>query len=241
MSPSITQPGEAALQSELVRYSLPPVRRDPGLWLAWVNSICLAFLVVGIIGLRRPTAVERVLPPLKPREISVLELPAPPPLAPAEVVAAERIEVAPDLPALPASVPVLLEQPEVVFSVPGVGDVLVSQSPAALPPWDALEMPVAEPRQAPVDLGSSLGTRYFPAPQWTTRLMQARMSGTVVLLITVDNSGAVTDIAVAQSTGFRALDEHTVNHVKRHFIFPIGRGVLTYELPVQWDNPLTRR
>jgi TonB family protein len=92
-----------------------------------------------------------------------------------------------------------------------------------------------------VTLAGQLGSRFFPAPQWTTRLMQSRAAGTVIMLITVDNGGNITNIDVVQSTGFRELDEHTVNHVRRRFTFAVGQGVVHYELPIQWDNPLVKQ
>lgn len=236
MRSAIAQTGEPAVRSELARFCLPSTRRETGLWLAWVNSVCLVFLVVGVMGVRTPLPRERAREPVEASNIPVVELPLTAPTPRVMRRAEESVAPVVEAVAMPTPVVVTWEQPSVVFAVPEVGEIL-----ATVPPLKSVSSPSFIPLPAPVDLARDLGTRYFPAPQWTPRLMQARMSGTVVLLITVDNNGGVQEIRIRQSTGHRALDEHTVNHVKRYFVFPTGRGVLTYELPVEWDNPLTRR
>src|SRR5436190_601972 len=53
-----------ALSSDLARLSLPAEYRDQYRSLAWVNSICFLFLVIGAIGLRAPTVVVRQINPV---------------------------------------------------------------------------------------------------------------------------------------------------------------------------------
>src|SRR5213593_1260834 len=59
--------GGYQLSDDLARLCLPSEFKDSYRTLAWVDSICLAFLVIGIIGLRPPKIVERPVTP--PQEI----------------------------------------------------------------------------------------------------------------------------------------------------------------------------
>src|SRR5271166_3142574 len=51
------------LRDDLARLCLPAAQRDPDRMLAWVNSICLLFLLIGLLGARR-TAID--IPPVPP-------------------------------------------------------------------------------------------------------------------------------------------------------------------------------
>src|SRR5438552_18320923 len=57
--------GEAApgyaLSSDLARLCLPAEFKDSYRKLAWVNSICFLFLVIGLLGLKAPRVVQRPL------------------------------------------------------------------------------------------------------------------------------------------------------------------------------------
>src|SRR5438094_257466 len=79
-----------ALSSELARLCLPAEYRDDTRTLAWVNSICFLFLVIGLIGLKAPKVVVRPLNP--PAEI------VPVVLAPPEEPPKTEPEVKPDEP-----------------------------------------------------------------------------------------------------------------------------------------------
>src|SRR5260370_31134169 len=53
-----------ALSDDLARLCLPAQFKDSYRKLAWVDSICLLFLIIGLIGLKAPPVVERpVVPP----------------------------------------------------------------------------------------------------------------------------------------------------------------------------------
>src|SRR5438552_17170386 len=71
--------GEAApgyaLSSELAKLCLPAEFKDSYRRLAWVNSICFLFLVVGLVGFKAPKVVVRPLK--KPPEIMEVYLPPP--------------------------------------------------------------------------------------------------------------------------------------------------------------------
>ena len=52
------------LKDELARLCLPEAGRDPDRLLAWANSVCLAFLLIGLFGARRGLVDIRAVPPL---------------------------------------------------------------------------------------------------------------------------------------------------------------------------------
>src|SRR5271169_4875524 len=52
------------LKGELARLCLPQANRDANLKLAWVNSVCLLFLLIGILGARRGLIAIKPAPPL---------------------------------------------------------------------------------------------------------------------------------------------------------------------------------
>src|SRR5438093_11445700 len=59
--------GRYQLSDELARLCLPAEYKDSYRTLAWVNSICFLFLLIGVVGLRPPKVVERpVNPPSEP-------------------------------------------------------------------------------------------------------------------------------------------------------------------------------
>src|SRR5271169_6750246 len=53
------------LKDELARLCLPSANRDANLKLAWVNSVCILFLVIGIFGARRGLITIKPAPPLQ--------------------------------------------------------------------------------------------------------------------------------------------------------------------------------
>ncbi len=53
------------LKDELARLCLPPASRDANLKLAWVNSVCILFLLIGLVGARRGLIAIKPAPPLE--------------------------------------------------------------------------------------------------------------------------------------------------------------------------------
>src|ERR1043166_10122678 len=54
------------LSSDLAKLSLPVAFRDEYRKLAWANSICFLFLVIGLIGIKaRPIVVKPITPPVE--------------------------------------------------------------------------------------------------------------------------------------------------------------------------------
>ena len=53
------------LKSELARFCLPAANRDPNRKLAWVNSICILFLLIGMVGAKSGSISMKKPPPLE--------------------------------------------------------------------------------------------------------------------------------------------------------------------------------
>jgi TonB family protein len=213
------------LRDELARYSLPSANRDANLKLAWVNSICLVFLLIGIAGARRGVIDVKPAPPLETIVPVVVEPVTLPPQATPE----KREETPPKNEAAPVAV-VLPQAPNISFSVPTIGSLVVPASLATAPPL--------EPMRTASQIGSlnstgSGGDR--PNPPYPVIANQTGEQGTVGVLIHGDAAGSVISVDVTTSSGFPILDRATVDFIKRHWRLPTGAGYLfqtsiTYQL-----------
>src|ERR1700723_3630558 len=95
------------LKDELARLCLPAANRDPNRRLAWVNSICILFLLIGVFG------AQSIFIPITPVPPVVETVAPPPPTAPQQQnqVEDEKTET-------PQAVAVTLNAPNINFSVP---------------------------------------------------------------------------------------------------------------------------
>src|SRR5271165_5744322 len=123
------------LKDELARLCLPSANRDANLKLAWVNSVCILFLLIGILGARRGIIAIKPVPPIREEVPVVIQPTVLPPQAiaqkpePAEQNNQPRVLVA------------LPNAPNLNFGVPTVGTLVV---PAAL---------ASAPQEAPARIG----------------------------------------------------------------------------------------
>jgi protein TonB len=101
---------------------------------------------------------------------------------------------------------------------------------AAAPPAQDLK-PVAQ-LPSPTVLHSTGGGGERPQPPYPQMALAQGQQGTVVLQMTVDDAGLITDIKVMESSGHPLLDRSTLEFVKRHWIVPPGKGTRVYEAPV---------
>jgi protein TonB len=217
------------LKSDLARYCLPATSRDPNRKLAWVNSICILFLLIGVAGSNPASIRIKVPPPLEVVIPTIIEQPPPPPM---------RVEPQPDQnqtdtekAAAPRPVAVTLETPAINFSVPTVGNLLV---PAALAQAPAL---------APIQVFTLLRNRVSdtgkggdrPSPRdYPNIAIELGQQGTVLLSMLVDENGSITNIEVKESCGFSILDRSALEWVKRHWNFPPGAAGRIYEAPIKY-------
>lgn len=215
------------LKSELARYCLPSARRDANLQLAWVNSICLLFLIIGVFGARRGVISIRNLPPIR-EVVPVVVIPQ---TLPPEAIMPRKREQ-PRQQEAPARVFVALPTaPNISFSVPTLGTLVSSVALASAPPLN----PLAAPAQV-VSLGNTGAGGERPAPPYPQLAMQNGEQGTIVLLLGGDAAGNVISIDVKESSGFPFLDHATVEFIKTHWHLPTNAGTrlfrtrITYQL-----------
>jgi periplasmic protein TonB len=220
------------LKSELARYCLPAANRDANRNLAWVNSICILFLLIGIVGARPATMMIRKPLPLEEIVPTIIEPPPPPPVTTTQEVKPDKSEQ--EKPNTPQVVVATPEAPNISFSVPTIANLVVPNGMATAPPLNPMR-PVAPLKELPSDIGITGTGGDRPKPVYPTIAKEQGIQGTVALQMTADENGNVIDITVTQSSGSSLLDRATVDFVKRHWMLPTGRGRLfetsiTYKL-----------
>lgn len=222
---------DCPLKSELAQFCLPAAKRDPHRKLAWVNSICILFLLIGIFGATTPIFKIKNPPPLE-QAIPVIVEPTLPP--PAKITAQQNPEPN-DEPKPEAAQPVLvtLNSPAVNFSVPTIGTLVVPNAIATAPPANPLA-PVTPARNEPINITDTGHGGERPAPPYPEMAQDLRQQGTVLLWMTVDERGIITDIKIQQSSGSRILDRSTLDFVKRHWLLPPGPSGRIYEAPIHY-------
>ncbi|HEV2319534.1 MAG TPA: TonB family protein [Verrucomicrobiae bacterium] len=199
------------LKSELARYSLSSQKSDANLKLAWVNSICILFLSIGILGARRGIISIRNVPPIH-QIVPVVVIPQTLPL---QKAASQKTEQ-PRQQNEPTRIIVALPNaPNVRFSIPTIGIPAVSAALASAPRLNPLQAPAQI-----VSLGNTGAGGKRPEPPYPQLAMQTGEQGTIVLLLLSDASGNVVSIDVKQSSGFPYLDHATVEFVKTRWHLP---------------------
>lgn len=188
---------------------LPRLQFDRSLAIALALSLHLAFGLWMAIPVSVWPDPDAPVPPVEPTERIIVEpvkarvvenLPPPPPLAPP----LRRVET----PAVvPQPTPVVLEAPaEWTLPVP-------ETSPSA--EFVSETATVAAPAESGVPLAYGVASPP-PYPRDAARLGH---EGTVTLRVLVDESGAILQVGVAQSSGHRSLDQAALRHVKREWRF----------------------
>jgi protein TonB len=207
------------LTDELARLCLPPASRDPNLKLAWVNSVCILILLIGIAGARRGMIAIKPVPPIR-EEVPVVVLPTvlpPQAVAPKPEPAQQNNQ--------PRVLVALPNAPNINFGVPTAGTLVV---PAAL---------ASASREAPVRIGSLNNTGAGgdrPEPPYPPIARETGEQGTVKLLLGGDAAGNVVSVDVKESSGFPVLDRATVDFIKHHWRLPAGTGNRLFETSVTY-------
>jgi protein TonB len=204
------------LKSELARFCLPEANRDPARKLAWVNSICLLFLAVGLLG-AKPAAISAKGPPPIEEAVPAIIEPLPPP--PTQETRVTTDDSPPDKPDVPQVVVVTPETPAVSFSVPTIGNILAPSSMASAPPLEPMRA-VAPLKNRPSTLDNTGKGGERPEPPYPKILQEQGEQGMVRLQITVNDAGGISDIQVAESSGFPALDRTALEYIRKHWIIP---------------------
>ena len=137
------------LKDELARLCLPSASRDANLKLAWVNSVCILFLLIGIVGARRGLIAIKPAPPIEeviPVVVEPLTLP------PQETDGAKTKPRRRQTMTRRASRSSFRPAPNISFSVPTIGSLVVPANLASAPPL--------EPLRTAVQIGSAQQHRH---------------------------------------------------------------------------------
>lgn len=206
---------------------MPP---DKDRRLAWVNSVCILFLLIGVMGYKRGSATIKSLPATEETAPAVVEPLPPPPTAPTEQNQEQTDESKPEAPRVVA---VTLNTPAINFSVPTIGNLLVPSAVAQAPPVNPLK-PAAPLRAVPRVINSTGNGGERPQPPYPKIALEQGQEGSVTLSLTVDDSGAIANIEVKESSGFPLLDRSALDFVKRHWVVPPGEGARNYSATIHY-------
>jgi periplasmic protein TonB len=213
--------GGYQLKSEMARVCLPVPHAHAQRNLAWANSICLLFLIIGLVGFRPKPPPPLVVKPLEESAPVILEATPPPPPA-AELKPQEEPKDQPPSEA-PRVVVVTPDSPKIVFSVPTVGNVVVPNALAQAPPPAALLRRVAPAQSAPSTLSNTGEGGDRPKPTEYPPMARALgQEGSLMLLLRADDAGVITSATVKESSGSSILDHFSVEWVKRHWTVSPG-------------------
>lgn len=224
------------LESELARRSIHAIESDADRELAWVNSVCILFLLIGIAGFKPASTRIRPPPPLEEASAALVEpLPAPPQPAsePQESETSDNAEP-PDSPPVVAVTP---PAPNISFSVPTIGNLVVPTALAKAPPLAPLK-PVVALRSRPTQLNSTGGGGERPQPPYPKIALEQGQQGAVTLQMTVDEAGLIKNIQIVQSSGFSVLDRNALEFVRRRWSVPPGKGSAIYEATINYKLEL---
>jgi periplasmic protein TonB len=212
------------LKDDLARLCLSTGRREPERKLAWLNSVCILFLLIGIFGARQGVIAIKSVPPVR----EVVPVVVQPTVLPPQATTEPR----PQMPVAnnqPRVLVVLPNAPNINFGVPTVGTLVAD---AAL---------ASAPQPAPVQIGSLNNTGAGgerPDPPYPPIAEQTGEQGTVVLLLTGDDAGNVISVEVKESSGFPVLDHATVDFIKHHWRLPTDAGTRRFETSITYKIPL---
>ena len=208
------------LKDELARFCLPPANRDRNQRLAWVNSVCILFLLIGIFGARRGLIAIKPVPPIR-EEVPVVVLPT---VLPPQAVAQKPEQAEQN--SQPRVLVALPNAPNINFGIPTAGTLVADAALASAPP-----------QAAPVRIGSLSNTGAGgerPEPPYPPIARETGEQGTVKLLLGGDEAGNIISIDVKESSGFPVLDHATVDFIKHHWRLPAGEGNRLFETSITY-------
>jgi TonB family protein len=219
------------LRGELARLCLPEANRDPNRKLAWMNSICILFLIIGIFGarsaampLRQVPAVEEIIPAL-------IE-PVPTPTTDANQNENQNDQEKTEAPQVVVVTP---EVPSINFSVPTIGNLIAPSALAQAPPLRPMQPP-APLRTLPTTLNNTGSGGARPQPPYPKIALDQGQQGGVTLLMRADDAGNLLSVEVKDSSGFPVLDHSAVDFIRRHWTVSPGgsnrlfQATITYQL-----------
>ena len=155
----------------------------------------------------------------------------------------QKEESTEDKTSAPRVVVVTLNSPAINFSVPTIGNVVVPNAIAQAPPVAPLRA-AAWFTTKPKTIGSTGEGGDRPQPPYPDMALKLGEQGTVVLLLTVDDSGLVQSVDIKETSGSAILDRSAREFVKRHWIVPPGNGgrlfqaTISYQIKTNYMNPI---
>lgn len=220
--------GGYQLKSEMARVCLPAPHAHDQRNLAWTNSICLLFLIIGLAGFRPAPPPSIPVKPLEEPAPVIIE--APPPPSPVVELKQDESPVEKQDSAPPQLVRVTRDSPAIKFAVPTPGNLVVPIEKSVAPPPDVAPRATAPSRPQPPQPGALENTGAGgerPIPEYPHMAEQLGQQGAVVLLLTADESGVILSVEVKESSGSSILDRAAADFVKRHWtVSPGARGRL---------------
>jgi protein TonB len=210
------------LSDDLARLCLPQEFSDSYRILAWVDSICFLFLVIGLVGLKPPQIVQRPLSEPPDTVPVVLTPPEEPPKTEPEVKPDEEQQPQDTPEQTPQVVTVVAaaDPSKVAFAVPVQGAVAIAaEARLASPPPTVTHVQAAPVRFNPdTAKGGS-----FPKPGYPGSALRNHEEGTVTIEIMVDESGKITEAKVLKTSGHPVLDDAALQAVTHTWRFPAGQ------------------
>jgi len=230
ISSSASSPGR--LRDELARCCLPETNRDPEAKLAWINSICLLFLLVGVLGAKRGAVSLRAPPPVDEIVPVILE----PIVSPPQTRSESKPETTDqqNKPETPNVVVVTPETPAINFAVPTIGNLVAPSALAQPPPLNPLQ-PQTALSNLPSALNDTGASGQRPRPPYPRIALEQAQQGSVTLLITADDAGNITSVEIKKSSGYPVLDRGAVDYVKRHWTVPLGTESHLFETTITYQ------
>lgn len=216
-------PPDYRLKSDLAQCCLPSANRDEARRLAYVNSICLVFLVTGLLGVRRPDLITREPePPVARILVEKLEPTTAPPPSQEAPPPDETSSEPPPVDAPVVAVAVAPPDAKLAFPVAIDINVPVAFVPGRFAPPPPRELPKA-PSTSP--LRFNRGTRdggYYPPPLYPGLAQRRGLEGEAVVWIRVDEAGQVTSVELKKTSGHDVLDQAALAIVRERWRFPAG-------------------
>ncbi len=227
---------EYALSDDLARLCLPQEYKDSNRKLAWVNSVCCLFLLIGISGLKPPKIVVK---PLSEQVDIVPVVFTPPDEPPPAQEQPQTDEPPPNSDAL-VDTPVVAtvvaaDASQVAFAVPVIGP--VTTMPARFAPPPPAQLPKAPPKPTTFVPGQGGEGGTFPWPggrDYPREALEQRAQGKVMLYVVVDPSGVPSTVEVKDGSGYYSLDRASVQWVKNKWRWLPGETRLFY-VPFVWQ------
>lgn len=220
-----------SISSTVAQFYHASTTDDPDRILAWVNSLCLLVLAIGVGGASKGIPTPKPLPNIEQPIPALVEPVQPPPQKLREVL--QPNDTQEDALKTPPIVVVTPDSPAIDFAVPTIGNVLVPNAMAAAPALKPLAA-VAPLKQRRASLSSTGTGGSRPEPPYPKIALQQRQQGTVMLLMSVNDAGEVVSIEVKHSSGHRALDDSALEFVRKHWTVVPGNGTRQFEATINY-------